>query len=176
MNNIRYFKLRDAQQLVRMIGAEWDLAKRATRAGRLCDWIYCAEILAVNTDMLVLTANNGRPIGFAGYSQKNARRHVFRRIVWRTVHFVFSLAVRNRGALREYYDVYNYAPADIARQFDAECDILIVDKCHRGWIIAWQTILFYSRNISKRVEYHCVLNRVTSFSRFFRCSMLIINA
>lgn len=132
MNNIRYFKLRDAQQLVRMIGAEWDLAKRATRAGRLCDWIYCAEILAVNTDMLVLTANNGRPIGFAGYSQKNARRHVFRRIVWRTVHFVFSLAVRNRGALREYYDVYNYAPADIARQFDAECDILIVDKCHRG--------------------------------------------
>ncbi len=132
MNNIRCFKLGDARHLVRMIGAEWDLAKRSTGAGRLCDWIYCAEILAVNTDMLVLTANDGRPIGFAGYSQKNARRHAFRRIFWRAVHFVLPLAVRNRGALREYYNVYNYAPAGIARQFDAECDILIVDKWHRG--------------------------------------------
>ena len=115
-----------------MLGREWDLAKRATGAGALCDWIYLAEILSENTEMLVLTENTGRPIGFAGYVQYNSKRHLFRRMFWRFVHFVLWLCVKNRKALRKYYDTYNYAPRNIARMFDAQCDILIVDKDCRG--------------------------------------------
>jgi len=114
------------------MGAQWDLAKRATGAGRICDWIYTTEILGCNTKMLTLVADDGRPVGFAGYSQYKSRRRVVRRAVWRMLHFVLFRAVRNRTALREYYRVYNYAPAHIARRFDAECDILIVDSHHRG--------------------------------------------
>ena len=115
-----------------MLGAEWDLAKRATGAGRLCDWIYLAEILSENTEMLVLTNDEGRPIGFVGCSQYKSKRHAFRRAVWHFVHFVLCLCVKNRAALRKYYDVYNYAPQHIAHMFDAVCDILIVDKDYRG--------------------------------------------
>ena len=132
MQNIRCFRNSDAGRLAKMLGAEWDLAKRTTKAGRLCDWIYLAEILAENTEMLVLTEKAGRPVGFAGYSQYKSKRHLFRRVCWRFVHFVLCLCVRNRDALRKYYDVYNYAPQHIARMFDAQCDILIVDKDCRG--------------------------------------------
>ncbi len=132
MQNIRSFKNSDARFLAKMLGFEWDLAKCATGAGRLCDWVYLAEILAENTKMLVMTDKKGCPIGFAGYVQYKSNRHMFRRVLWRFAHFVLCLCIKNRAALRKYYDVYNYAPQNIVHSFDAECDILIVDKDYRG--------------------------------------------
>ncbi len=132
MQNIRNFKNSDTHCLAKMLGLEWDLAKRTTNAGCLCDWIYLAEILAKNTKMLVLTNKEGHPVGFIGYSQYRSKRHMFRRIFWQFVHFVLCLCIKNRAALRKYYDVYNYAPQNIEHMFDAQCDILIVDKDYRG--------------------------------------------
>lgn len=132
MQNIRCFRNSDACRLAKMLGAEWDLAKRTTGAGCLCDWIYLAEILAENTEMLVFISNDGRPVGFSGYSQYKSKRRLFRRMFWRFVHFVLCLCIKNRDALRRYYDVYNYAPRHIKHMFDAQCDILIVDKDYRG--------------------------------------------
>ena len=132
MKDIRTFRNRDARHLVRMVGNQWDLAKRSTGAGRLCDWIYAAEILSQNTEMLVLTDGVGRPVGFAGYAQGTSHRHALRRAFWRLVYIILGRCVKNRDALRRYYAAYDYVPGCVARRFDAECDILIVDRAHRG--------------------------------------------
>lgn len=129
---IRNFHNTDIKSFAKMLGQTWDLGKRVTDAGSFCNWIYAFEILRVASEIIVLIDNNGCPVGFAGYNQDNNHRRWFWRILYRAFYNISFWFVKNRAALRAYYDVYDYAPDYIKKQFDAELTILIIDEKLQG--------------------------------------------
>lgn len=72
-------KIKDMKQAVELFINEWDLGEKESGASRkLCAWIYLMEILE-ETEQFVYYRENGKMLGFAGYSNENSRKHLIKK-------------------------------------------------------------------------------------------------
>ena len=127
-------KIKDMKQAVELFINEWDLGEKESGASRkLCAWIYLMEILE-ETEQFVYYRENGKMLGFAGYSNENSRKHFIKKKLY---HFIKnqlykSKEIKDLNALKEYEDNYYYVPAELKNYFDGEVSMLILDKNCRG--------------------------------------------
>lgn len=122
------------RQAVDILAGEWNLGSKESGASRkLCAWIYLMEILE-ESERVIYYKENGKLLGFAGYSKYNSRKHLLRRKFY---HFIKnrlykSKEIKDLNALKEYENNYNYLPENMNNYFDGELTILILDKKYRG--------------------------------------------
>lgn len=127
-------KIKDMKQAVELFINEWNLgAKECGASRKLCAWIYLMEILE-ETEQFVYYRENGKMLGFAGYSKDNSKKYLFRK---RFYHFIKnqlykSKEIKDLNALKEYEDNYYYVPNELKNYFDGEVSMLILDKKCRG--------------------------------------------
>lgn len=127
-------KIKDMKQAVELFINEWDLGEKESGASRkLCAWIYLMEILE-ETEQFVYYRENGKMLGFAGYSNENSRKHLIKKKLY---HFIKnqlykSKEIKDLNALKEYEDNYYYVPQELKNYFDGEISMLILDKSCRG--------------------------------------------
>ncbi len=70
-------KMKDMKQVVRLLENEWYLGEKESGASRhLCAWIYLMETLE-ETEQFVYYRENGKLLGFAGYSKDSSKKHLF---------------------------------------------------------------------------------------------------
>lgn len=126
--------IKNMQQAVKLLEKEWDLGAKASGASRrLCAWIYLMEILE-ETEQFVYYRENGKLLGFAGYSNNKSKKHLLRKKFYKFVRYQLykSKDIKDLKALREYEDNYYYVPNNMKNYFDGEVLILILDKNYRG--------------------------------------------
>ena len=71
--------IKDMKYAVKLLENEWYLGSKESGASRhLCAWIYLMEILE-ESEQLVYYRENGKLLGFAGYSKNNSKRHLFKK-------------------------------------------------------------------------------------------------
>ena len=71
--------LKDIKAQVRMLMEEWNLGTLESGAPHeLCAFIYLLEIIE-ETEKFVYYRENGKLLGFAGYSKNGSRKHLFRK-------------------------------------------------------------------------------------------------
>ena len=72
-------KLRDAKQIVKLLGNEWDLGKKTSGGKKnVCAWIYFLEIME-ESEKTVLEKKDNKVIGIWGYSNWNSKKYIFRK-------------------------------------------------------------------------------------------------
>lgn len=73
--------IKDMKQAVKLFENEWNLGEKESGASRrLCAWIYLMEILE-ETEKFVYYRENGKLLGFAGYSNNKSKKHLLRKKV-----------------------------------------------------------------------------------------------
>ena len=126
--------IRDMKQAVRLLENEWDLGEKESGAPRhLCAWLYLMEILE-ETEQFVYYRENGKLLGFAGYSNDKSKKHYFRKKFYGFIKKLLykSKEIKDVNALKEYEDNYYYVPDELKNYFDGEISMLILDKSLRG--------------------------------------------
>ena len=127
-------RFKDMKQAVRLLESEWNLgAKESGTSKYLCAWIYLMEILE-ESEQFVYYKENGKLLGFAGYSNNNSKKHLFKKRFYRCIkkQLYKSKKIKDINALHEYYDNYFYVPDELKDYFDGEVSMLIIDKSLRG--------------------------------------------
>ncbi len=127
-------KFRDMKRAVELLENEWDLGKVESGAsGRLCAWIYLLEILE-ETEQFVYYRENGKLLGFAGYSKWNSKKHPLKKKIYAFIkkQLYKSKEIKDINALKEYEKNYDYVPDNMRDYFDGEVSMLILDKSCRG--------------------------------------------
>ena len=127
-------RYKDMKQAVNLLGKEWNLGKKESGAtGNICAWIYLMEVLE-ETERFVYYRENGKLLGFAGYSNKNTRKHKFQKKLYTLVKNILykSKKIKDLNALHEYENNYDYMPQDMKSKFDGEITMLIIDSNLRG--------------------------------------------
>lgn len=127
-------KLKDMKQAVNLLENEWDLGEKESGASRhLCAWIYLMEILE-ETQQFVYYRENGKLLGFAGYSKNNSKKYLLRKRFYTFIknQLYKSKEIKDLKALKEYEDNYYYVPNELKDYFDGEVSMLILDKKCRG--------------------------------------------
>lgn len=127
-------KLKDMKEAVKLLESEWDLGKKESGTpGDLCAWIYLMEILE-ETEKFVYYKENGKLLGFAGYSKEGSRKYLFRKKFYTFVknQLYKSKKIKDLKVLKEYENNYNYVPDNLKDYFDGEVSILILNKNCRG--------------------------------------------
>ena len=127
-------RYKDMKQAVNLLGREWNLGKKESGAiGDICAWIYLMEVLE-ETERFVYYRENGKLLGFAGYSKINSKKHRLRKKFYIFVknRLYKSKKIKNLEALHEYENNYDYMPQDMKSKFDGEVSMLIIDKSLRG--------------------------------------------
>lgn len=122
------------KQVVNLFEKEWDLGEKESGASRrLCAWIYLMEILE-ETEQFVYYRENGKLLGFAGYSNDKSKKHILRKRFYKFVRYQLykSKEIKDLKALKEYEDNYYYVPNNMKNYFDGEVTMLILDKSCRG--------------------------------------------
>ncbi len=122
------------KQAVKLLENEWDLGEKESGASRhLCAWIYLMEILE-ETERFVYYKENGKLLGFAGYSKDNSTKHLLRKKFYSFIkkQLYKSKEIKDIKALHEYEDNYYYVPDELKNYFDGEVSMLIIDKSLRG--------------------------------------------
>lgn len=122
------------KQAVKLLENEWDLGEKESGASRhLCAWIYLMEILE-ETEQFVYYKENGKLLGFAGYSKDNSTKHLLRKKLYSFIkkQLYKSKEIKDIKALHEYEDNYYYVPDELKNYFDGEVSMLIIDKSLRG--------------------------------------------
>ena len=112
------------KQAVELFINEWDLGEKESGASRkLCAWIYLMEILE-ETEQFVYYRENGKMLGFAGYSNEKSKKHLLKKKFYNFIkkQLYRSKEIKDLNALKEYEDNY----------FDGEVSMLILDKNCRG--------------------------------------------
>ena len=72
-------KYKDMKQAVKLLDKEWNLGKReAETTSDICAWIYLMSILE-ETENIVYYKEQGKLIGFAGYSKYSSKKHIIRK-------------------------------------------------------------------------------------------------
>ena len=72
-------KIKDMKQAVLLLSKEWNLGKKESGAtNNICAWIYLMEILE-ETEQFVYYKENGKLLGFAGYSNKSSQKHILKK-------------------------------------------------------------------------------------------------
>ena len=105
-------KLKDMKQAVNLLENEWDLGEKESGASRhLCAWIYLMEILE-ETEQFVYYRENGKLLGFAGYSKNNSKKYLLRKRFYTFIknQLYKSKEIKDLKALKEYEDNYYYVP------------------------------------------------------------------
>ena len=127
-------KYKDIKQAVNLLENEWNLGEKESGAPRrLCAWIYLMEILQ-ETEQFIYYRENGRLLGFAGYSKDYSKKYLLRKRLSKCVKNILykSKSIKNVNALKEYNENYSYTPDEMKNDFDGEVSILILDKKYRG--------------------------------------------
>lgn len=126
--------IKDMKRAVKLLESEWDLGEKESGASRhLCAWIYLMEILE-ESEQFVYYRENGKLLGFAGYSKNNSKRHLFKKRFYTFIkkQLYKSKEIKDINALKEYEDNYYYVPDELKDYFDGEVSMLIIDKSLRG--------------------------------------------
>ena len=122
------------KRAVELLENEWDLGEIESGASRrLCAWIYLLEILE-ETEQFVYYRENGKLLGFAGYSKCNSKKHILKKKFYTFVkkQLYKSKKIKDVNALMEYENNYDYVPDNMRDYFDGELSMLILDKSYRG--------------------------------------------
>ena len=137
MNNIKVEKMniKDMKQATDLLQKEWNLGKRESEATRnICAWIYLMEILE-ETEEMFLYKEDGKLIGFAGYSNIHSKKHYLKKKCFSIIKdfLCHSRKIKNKEGFRAYRENYDYIPEQFKRgYFDGEVSILILDEVYRG--------------------------------------------
>lgn len=132
--SLHTMKIKDMKQAVELFINEWNLGAKESGASRkLCAWIYLMEILE-ETEKFVYYRENGKMLGFAGYSKNSSKKHLLRKKFYTFLknQLYKSREIKDLKALKEYEDNYYYVPDNLKGHFDGEVSILILDKRYRG--------------------------------------------
>lgn len=127
-------KLRDMKEAVRLLESEWNLGEKESGAPRhLCAKIYLMSILE-ETEQFVYYRENGKLLGFAGYSNNNSKKHFVRKRFYFLIRKCLykSKKIKDLNGLKQYEDNYYYVPDELKDYFDGEVSMLIVDKSLSG--------------------------------------------
>lgn len=127
-------KIKDIRQAVKLLEKEWNLGKKQCGAdNNICAWIYLMEVLE-ETEQFVYYRENGKLLGFAGYSNKKSNKKKLQKRFYTFVknRLYKSKSIKDLDALHEYEDNYNYVPENLKDYFDGEISMLIIDKSIRG--------------------------------------------
>ena len=127
-------KYKDMKKAVELFETEWDLGDRESGAPRkLCAWIYLMGILE-ETEQFVYYRENGKLIGFAGYSKWNSKKHLLKKKFYTFIkkQLYKSKKIKDLKGLKKYEINYDYLPNDMRDYFDGEISMLILDKSYRG--------------------------------------------
>ena len=127
-------KIKDMKQAVKLLVNEWNLGEKESGASRkLCAWIYLMEILE-ETEQFVYYRENGKMLGFAGYSNEKSKKHLLKKKFYNFIkkQLYKSKEIKDLNALKEYEDNYYYVPDELKDYFDGEVSMLILDKNCRG--------------------------------------------
>lgn len=127
-------KYKEMKQVVTLLENEWNLGEKESGATRrLCAWIYMMEILE-ETEQFIYYRENGRLLGFAGYSKYHSKKYLLRKKLAKFIKSILykSKSIKNVNALKEYNENYSYTPDEMKNDFDGEVSILILDKKYRG--------------------------------------------
>ena len=126
--------LNDIKAQVHMLMEEWNLGALESGAPHeLCAFIYLLEIIE-ETEKFVYYRENGKLLGFAGYSKNGSRKHAFRKKSAKEVIKCLykSKKIKDKQALLNYDETYDYVPEELKDYFDGEVSILILNKKARG--------------------------------------------
>lgn len=129
--------IKDMKQAVKLFENEWNLGEKESGASRrLCAWIYLMEILE-ETEKFVYYRENGKLLGFAGYSNNKSKKHLLRKKFYKFIRYQLykSKEIKDLKALKKYEDSYYYVSNNMKNYFDGEVSMLILDKnCRRKGI------------------------------------------
>lgn len=91
------------------------------------------EILE-ETEQFVYYKENGKLLGFAGYSKDNSKKYLLKKRFYTFIknQLYKSKEIKDLKALKEYEDNYYYVPNELKNYFDGEVSMLILDKKCRG--------------------------------------------
>lgn len=120
--------------LVNLLDNEWDLGKTPSKAkGKICAWIYLFEILE-ESETVVIEKEGKKVIGISGYAKWNSKRHLIKKKFYTILKnlLINSPFIKDKKAIVEYNEYYDYTPKEMENYFDGEVSILIVDKNFRG--------------------------------------------
>lgn len=135
--------IKDMKQAVKLLSKEWDLGKKSAGANNdICAWIYLMEILE-ETEKFVYYRENGKLLGFAGYSNNKSKKYLLRKKFCKFIRYQLykSKEIKDLKALKEYDENYDYVPNNMKNYFDGEISILIVDEDYRGKKIGKKMLL-----------------------------------
>lgn len=127
-------KYKDMKQAVALFEKEWNLGKKESGAtSNICAWIYLMEVLE-QTEQFVYYRENGKMLGFAGYSNKNSKKHKLRKRFYTFIknRLYKSKNIKDLNALHEYEDNYDYLPDELKNKYDGEVSMIILDSSLRG--------------------------------------------
>lgn len=127
-------KLKEMVQAVELLYSEWDLGKTSSKSnGKICAWIYLMEILE-ESERIIIEKDNNKLIGFCGYAKWNCRRRLIKKKIYHFVKKILlhSPSIKNKEAIIEYNNDYNYTPKEMNNYFDGEVIIIILNKNYRG--------------------------------------------
>lgn len=122
------------KQAVDMLYDEWDLGKTSSRSkGKVCAWIYLFTILE-ETEKMVIEKEDGKVIGICGYAKWNSKKHIVRKKFFHILKLIliWSPLVKDKKAIYEYSNNYDYTPEELANYFEGEISILILNSKYRG--------------------------------------------
>lgn len=127
-------KIKDMKQAVFLLSKEWNLGKKESGAtNNICAWIYLMEILE-ETEKFVYYKENGKLLGFAGYSNNSSKKHILKKKIYTFIkkRLYKSKSIKDINALHEYNNNYNYMPENLKEKYGGEVSILILDSSLRG--------------------------------------------
>ena len=127
-------KYKDMKQAVKLLDKEWNLGKiQAETTSDICAWIYLMQVLE-ETEQFVYYRENGKLLGFAGYSKINSKKHRLKMKFYTFVknRLYKSKKIKNLEALHEYENNYDYMPGDMKSNFEGEVSMIIIDSSLRG--------------------------------------------
>lgn len=136
-------KYKDMKQAVNLLYNEWNLGKKESGAsGNICAWIYLMQILE-ETEKIVTHKEKDKLVGFCGYSKNSSNKHILRKKFYTIIKKLLykSKKIKDKKALKEYSDNYDYLPEELSNYFDGEVSILIVDKNYRGKSVGKKLLL-----------------------------------
>ena len=127
-------KYKDMKQAVNLLENEWNLGKKESGATNdICAWIYLMEVLE-ETEQFVYYRENGKLLGFAGYSKNSSKKHLLKKKFYTFIknRLYKSKSIKDLNALHEYEKNYDYMPENLKNKFDGEVSMLIIDTNLRG--------------------------------------------
>lgn len=126
--------IRDIKKQTQMLMEEWNLGEIESGAPHeFCAFLYLLEQME-ETERFVYYRENGKLLGYAGYSRDGSKKHMIRKKLAKFIRkqLYKSKKIKNKDALLKYDEIYDYIPDNLRNHFDGEISILILDKEARG--------------------------------------------